>query len=254
MDAVRRVLAHVHLFKNAGTSVERGLQAALRDRWASFDKPQPNARISARELIEFVDARPDLVAVSSHQLRPPFAGTDHVVFDPLVFLRHPVDRIRSAYEFERRQRADTPSAQAAASMPFAEWIDFHRQRSSLQCENFQVFSLTQLRSKRGTPLRRAFPLDSHVESARELLGGLPVVGLVEHYGRSCELISERYGSHYPGLRLEPAHANRTAADGGSLSDRLESVRAELGPSAHAALESDNAADLELWEWATAALG
>lgn len=251
---MRRVLAHIHLFKNAGTSVEQGLRQQYGGRWVSYDKPAADARITAEELVGFLADKPEVVAVSSHQLRPPFEDTPSVGFDPLVFVRHPIDRIRSAYEFERVQDVDTPSATAAARLDFADWIEFNHERKSIQCANFQVLGLTALRRPNGAPNRRGHRLDEHLESAIAFLGTLPVTGTVEQYERSCSLISERYALSYPDFELRPAHVNSTSGGEGDLADRLDATKRRLGAAAYAELVAANEADLELWRRATEALG
>ena len=101
---MRTTVVHFHLFKNAGTTVERGLQDYFGERWASFDKPASAARISQVELETFLNTNQALQAVSSHHLRPPLVDSTLMKWLPVLFLRHPIDRIRSAYEFERTAR------------------------------------------------------------------------------------------------------------------------------------------------------
>ena len=143
VSLVRTTVVHLHLFKNAGTTVERGLQGHFGERWSSFDKPTSAARISQAELVEFLQANPSVQAVSSHHLRPPLDDGATMSWLPILFLRHPIDRIRSAYQFERGQGSVTPSSTAAASMSLGEWVQYHRERPrSTQCRNFQTFALT----------------------------------------------------------------------------------------------------------------
>lgn len=245
---MRPVLAHIHLFKNAGTSVEQGLHRSFRKRWISWDKERPNARISGSELLAHLRERPEVEAVSSHQLRPPLVSDDEISVVGLVFLRHPLDRIRSAYEFERTQGADSPSARAAAAMPIIEWIDFHDERGSAQCANFQTVALTSLRASNGAP-DSSKTGSEHLRSAKTLLESLPVVGLVEHYAASCEQMNHAYGKRFPALDLAPTHANRTRGGNGVLEDRLRELRKKLGSKRYASLERDNERDIELWRWA-----
>ena len=63
----RAVIVHYHLFKNGGTSIERVLRDSYGKRWATFDKAQSGAKISAAEMQAFIEGNPSLKAVSSHQ-------------------------------------------------------------------------------------------------------------------------------------------------------------------------------------------
>lgn len=250
---MRRVIAHLHLFKNAGTSVERGLRANFGSRWVSYDKTQSNARISVHELANYLVEHPHIGAISSHQLRPPLDSVGALVLDPLVFLRNPIDRIRSAYEFERTQAADTPSATAARSMDFIDWIDFHHARGSSQCANFQCMALTALRADNGAPRVHAFSVQDHLESAIATLDQLPVIGLVEHYDASCAALTAALASVHPGFELQPTRANTTAGGKGLLDVRLKNLSESIGQARFDALVEMNRGDLELWQWATARL-
>ncbi len=249
----RSVIAHIHLFKNAGTSVERALQSHFGDRWLSFDKPGAAHRIVQGELVSFLVDNPNAAAISSHQLRPPVQSTTELNLLPVVFLRHPIDRIRSAYDFERHQGGVSPSSKAAAESTFAEWIEFHRDRGSVQCENFQTYGLTTLRNdNNGAPLRKR-PIDEHLEIATRFIESLPVVGVVEQFDKSLGLIGRWLQQWFPGFDPAAEHRNVTAIDGSTLQQRLDEVRSRLGGEVFGRLIDDNTADIELHRRAVARL-
>ena len=95
----RKVIIHYHIFKNAGTSIDRMLKESFSERWANYDKPEPTSKISPAELEEFILDNPDLMAVSSHHAVPPLPDK-HLEVYPIILLRHPIDRAYSAYLFE----------------------------------------------------------------------------------------------------------------------------------------------------------
>jgi len=246
---MRTTVVHLHLFKNAGTSVERGLQSYFGEHWVSFDKPSSGGRISQAELVEFLHARPFVQAVSSHHLRPPLEDRATMNWLPILFLRHPIDRIRSAYEFERRQGSITPSSKAAASMQLVEWVQFHRERpSSTQCRNFQTFGLTSIRRETGRPIFRR-PMKSHFDSACAFVKRLPAFGLVESFDQSWDWISDWISGSYPNFKPDMGRANATTDASDVLGERLERMRAEMGQAAFDQLLVDNEVDLALYSWA-----
>lgn len=246
---MRTIVTHIHLFKNAGTSVEQALERSLGPRWTSYDGDTASALLSAGALAQFLHDRPGVEAVSSHHIRPPLAGAPRFVFLPLVFLRHPIDRIRSAYDFERQQGAPTPSSVAAGSMNLSDWIDFHRNRRSSQVAEFQTLALSALRDESGRP-SPDISLDAHRASAMSLVADLPAYGLVEKFDDSCRWINAWLREVLPSLELAPEHANSTQDRSAALSARLDQVRENLGPAAYTRLLDDNAQDLLLWDWAT----
>jgi hypothetical protein len=247
---VRTTVVHLHLFKNAGTTVERGLQAHFGERWASFDKPTAAARISQAELMEFLRINPSLHAVSSHHLRPPLENGPTMRWLPVLFLRHPIDRIRSAYEFERGQGCVTSSSKAAALMSLSDWVQFHREKlRSTQCRNFQTFALTSVRQKNGRPVFHE-PTRRHLHSARSFVKELPAFGLVESFDESWNWISQWIRDYYPDFRPKTGWANATTVEGDVLEQRLERMRADMGDTAFEQLLVENEADLALYRWAS----
>jgi len=242
-------VVHFHLFKNEGTTVERGLQDYFGERWASFDKPASAARISQVELETFLNTNQALQAVSSHHLRPPLVDSTLMKWLPVLFLRHPIDRIRSAYEFERQQGSVSPSSTAAASMPLPEWVRFHRERPrSTQCQNFQTFGLTTIRDEAGRPIFDS-AVDAHFDSACTFVSELPAFGLVESFHQSWSWIADWIGTYYPNFNPDMGRANTTTDEDDVLEERLERMRSKMGHGEYEQLLIDNEVDLALHSWA-----
>ena len=241
----RLIVAHIHLFKNAGTSIEASLREAFGEHWASHDGTSSAQRLSQHDLELFLDDHPSTQAVSSHQLRPPLSETDTYRYLPIVLLRHPIDRLRSAYEFERNQGPVSPSAKAAASADLAGWIDFHAGRGSHQCANFQTLSLTAIRNNvNGAPLMRR-PIEEHVASATEFLESLGAVGIVERFVDSMDALQQWLRQEIEGFTWTGQSLNTGASTSSTLADRLDAVAAELGSSKYEELLAANQADLAL---------
>ncbi|MGO9442813.1 MAG: sulfotransferase family 2 domain-containing protein, partial [Terriglobales bacterium] len=99
---MRFVILHYHIFKNAGTTVENLLRKNFPHSFARFESEGRDAQLSAAELLEFVHAHPEVQAISSHHLRYPRPHAPGFVFFDLLFLRDPIDRLRSIYTFFRQ--------------------------------------------------------------------------------------------------------------------------------------------------------
>src|SRR6184192_3254912 len=135
--AKRKVIIHYHIFKNAGTSVDRMLKESLGERWVSWDTDDPGAKISPAEMEAFLLERPEIVAVSSHQVVPPLPTRQLDVF-PIIFIRQPIDRAYSAYLFEwkKQKGSDTPVGE------FEEYVhDKFRYPRKNAIEDFQTLHL-----------------------------------------------------------------------------------------------------------------
>jgi hypothetical protein len=95
---MRSIIIHYHLFKNAGTSVDSVLEKSFGASWRNFDNKNSSARFSPKEFEKINLEHPELKAFSSHQIVPPIPKGSLRVY-PIIFLRHPIDRIKSAYLF-----------------------------------------------------------------------------------------------------------------------------------------------------------
>jgi hypothetical protein len=233
MDRV--VLIHYHLFKNAGTSVDEALKRAFPDGWAAYERSE---RIGPSELAAFILGHPALKAVSSHNawFPPPRAPGLDVI--PVVFLRHPLDRVRSVYDFERSQGAEGPGARIAHTTDirgYVRWRLSHMGGADRTIRDFQTMRLAP--AGEGT---------DELECAMDATGRLPFVGLVEAFGRSLRSLQAILEPSMGVRRLKEAHANATRHRRGTLSVRLRRLEDDLGDEAYQELMAANAADLALW--------
>lgn len=102
---MRRVLLHRHIFKNGGQTLERMLQLSFGDRFLKSE-------VTHAELRRVLDKKPDIVAVSSHNLRPPSTWIGDIQQHDLVMLRDPWERLISIWRYLRLVEK-TPSDMAA---------------------------------------------------------------------------------------------------------------------------------------------
>ena len=232
----RCVIIHYHLFKNAGTSVDAILKQNFGPRWASQEYAPQRRGDMAASVRAFLLEQPDLVALSSHTLLLPPPDVPGVEIFPIIFVRHPLDRIKSAYAFEREQRADTEGARLAKQVDFAGYV---RARLAVPqerfCRNAQAFRLAMAVSGEGSELERAI-------RAVELL---PFVGSVEAFDASVNLLQQLLAPRFPGFRGFATFAN-VSRPGRTLDARIAEMRAELGDDLFETLAAANADDLALY--------
>ena len=117
------VIIHYHIFKNAGTSLDLMLERNFAQQWTEAEfPPRDKDGLSNSRLVEdFLREHPNLLALSSHTAQLPLPKLEREVF-PIVFIRHPLDRLMSAYAFERVQKADTHGARLAKQHDFAGYV------------------------------------------------------------------------------------------------------------------------------------
>jgi hypothetical protein len=243
----RKIVLHYHVFKNAGTSVDQMLEASLGDRWIEWDKPDGGARISAAEMEEFILDRPELLAVSSHQVVPPIPSR-HLDVYPLVFIRHPIDRAYSAYLFEWKKQKG--SEEPAGT--FGEYVTRALSRGARKSaiDDFQAFHFAN-RGYQATRPSADLDDEAVLANAKDFLRSLPAFGIVERYGESMKRIKTAWGGVFPDITFEVLHANALQDATQSLSEKMKKLRTELGNKLMDQLVLRNQMDLRLYEYASA---
>jgi hypothetical protein len=236
----RVVLVHYHLFKNAGTTLDHILKRNFGERWGSVEAAQGDGKLEPEELAAFIAARPELCSVSSHTALLPVPLAEAWRVMPLVILRNPVDRIRSAYEFERKQNADTAGSQVARAKSFGDYIaHFLDLPSDRRFRNFQTARLARAVAP-GTDL-------TEFCRAQTALEALSWVGIVEDLAHSLELLERRVRAAFPDFRRHDLRVNTTTAAESTLADRLAQIRSDLGRDEYRRLCNANMNDWALWE-------
>ena len=235
----RPVILHCHIFKNAGTTLDWSLQ---RQFGAGFlDHRDDDAmRQGASFLGPYIRNHPELRAISSHHVQFPLPAAEGVELLPILGLRHPIDRARSVYEFEKRQEADTPGAIAAKKLSFPEYVRWRMQPDvSPTIRNFHCSYCT---SKYVGEIGELDYLESLA-----LLTRIPLLVIVERYDESMLLLEHRLESWFPGIDLSYVRQNVTLDREGTLEERVNSVYAELGPDLTVEFRENNHWDMTLYE-------
>jgi hypothetical protein len=235
---LRTVIFHYHLFKNAGTSVDELLRRNFGSRWATQEFSS-NRRDNAIAVAEFIRGNPHLAAISSHTALLPAPQIEGSEIFPVIFIRHPIDRLRSAYEFERGQRASTRGARLAKTHDLRGYLDTLLQPPrSRQARNFQTYRLALSSPGHG----------SYRERALQTINTLPFIGLVDAFEKSVRRMSELLAGRFPDFAPSAPHANAQATVSQlSLAERLAAIRSSVGEEFYEQLVRSNADDLYIYE-------
>lgn len=245
IDTDRSVIVHYHLFKNAGTSIERLLKQSMGSTWVSWDKPQSGAKISGRELQQWLEERPHIRAVSSHQLVPPVAkGAFQVT--PVVFLREPLSRVRSAWLFEWQKQLGLEEPKGS----LADYVeDKFKQKNTSVIANFQV---SRLSNQQYDDVKQRLHRYHHelLPAACRFVDSLPFIGIVENFSDSLLLLRAATSKLFPELVIKEHRENVTDLSSSSVEQRIESIRREIGNDLFDELCVRNRMDLQLYSYAT----
>jgi hypothetical protein len=99
---MRHVLIHYHVFKNAGTTLERMLHRSFgKEGWSQYEPGDDFQRTEEdlHPVVTHLAENPNLKALSSHRLKYPTIRDPQIAFHDLIFLRDPIDRLVSIYRY-----------------------------------------------------------------------------------------------------------------------------------------------------------
>ncbi len=241
----RPVIVHCHLFKNAGSTLDWSLK---RQFGAGFidHRDDDSMRRGASFLGPYIEGHTRLSALSSHEVRLPLPVSEAFQVLPIIALRHPIDRARSVYDFERRQEADTPGAIHAKQLSFADYIRWRMQPDVRPViRNFHCcFCISNFDTMIG---------EQEYFDSVALLSRTPLLVIVERYDESMILLEHNLEQYFPDIDLSYVRQNETPGREGSLEQRVAAVFDELGAELTVEFREKNHWDMKLYEDAQAIL-
>ena len=268
--ALRKVLKHYHIFKNSGSTFEAILKRNYGKTFKSFDTAPGEKPLLQDSLAQIIQNTPTIRAYSSHTTRLPVPEIEGVTLFPVLFVREPLLRTRSVYQFLgkltlREQVAkrlgrpigahlstETRLAKTCASFP--AWLE-----AMLECDagrsylsNSQTRFLSGRYNSRSAPLRTTSAGVRHfdIEQAKENLSSVTCIGRTESFEEDVRRISDllqRNGVRLELPRIRPK--NVTSADFGSPTrERVGAIHSAIGKDLGDRLSAFLEQDMQLWEW------
>ena len=240
--SVKTIIAHYHLFKNAGTSVDTILKQNFGSAWQEVEFKKIPQKFNYRLLEGWLGRHREISAFSSHTAMFPLPSLVNTTFIPIVFLRHPIDRLWSVYKFERKhKKVLNHSIEIAQKYDFAGYLNYHlERRGDRSCRNFQTYRFSFLDN--GSSL-------SELERALKGLNSLPIVGIVEEFDRSMQYYAEAIAKHYPSFQAKSVRRNTTSDRNLTLAEKLDLIKTSLDTTTYQRLLDANQDDLILHETA-----
>jgi hypothetical protein len=251
---VRPIIIHYHIFKNAGSSLDQTLRANFGKSWASMESSGPGVRVPRAEVLQYVRAHPTAAAISSHTIAMPVLEDPDLHVIAVTLLRHPMERARSIWEYNRRRVDDVPKGRLAKRLGLAEYLELGLEPNSAGDPSVGGHQTRWL--------SRDVPGSTPLDRARTALAGFAVVGVVEEYPESLQRLQRAAGPWFPELKLRVWRVNakpdsvrdrllQRIGREESLQDRLRALRRRIGHDLYGRLERANRDDLILWEEAMA---
>jgi hypothetical protein len=242
---MRLVILHYHIFKNAGSTIEDILDHSFGERFAKLETPADAGLISGPELLRFFDARPNLRALSSHQIRHPLPQAPGYLFFDICFLRDPIDRIRSIYTyFRQKPNPSDPMSALANRASLGDFVAGMIRDFPLFVKNVQV-NLLACTGDSDEPEPR------DLELAIERMLATSFLGVVDCFDQSVAAGMHALRCAFPELDCDRPAVNVSDGLRGTVASRIEKLRQACAPDVFEELLRLNALDRQLVDRARA---
>lgn len=243
-----KALVHLHIFKNAGSSVDKFLKESFGEQFMTFDKDNPGAVINCDELDQILTRNENISCLASHQVRMPLPVNYSRILFPVFFIRHPIERIQSCFHFERDVQKRFP-----ADMTMEQYARSSLRNPSINAViNLQTATVCDSRLMKGK-LRTSITadvLDSAISSLRNSTNSF---GLVSHFDQSIDLIKKQLSPHFDQLsdsktiNTETIHENYSIKADMNPADKLAYVKDNLSSPTYLQLLEALKPDLRLYD-------
>ncbi len=248
---MRTIIVHYHIFKNAGSSVDRLLHMAFDTGWVSLEGSTPTSLLRPHDLSMFIGDRVEIVAVSSHLLRPPSPPDVHVL--PLILMRHPLDRAFSVYSHFRRNHHGLHAgavAQQGSFSQFVLWCLNNKTLGGMVIANYQTIHLSEASFRNGH-IYRAVANEGDLQHVLRYLSDAACFGTVDLFEAAMYRLRQAAAAINLIIPAATVAENATPGRPDDLDERLCMARRLLGPTLHHRYMNENELDYRLFEWARA---
>ncbi|WP_026793724.1 MULTISPECIES: sulfotransferase family 2 domain-containing protein [Planktothrix] len=198
----RTILVHHHIFKNAGTSFNHALQHYFGSSFLEYDLPNSQV-VTPQDLDLFILTHPQALAISSHHASLPTPQGENYQTISSILLRKPLARIRSIYQFEQQQNAQTEGAIKAKELDFKDYVLWRLEFTPVMFCNYQTYYCSRTQNS------DQMPMEDSLQLAIENLKNCFIVGTVERYSDTLKVAQFKLSSFYPDIDLKYSYLNRS---------------------------------------------
>jgi hypothetical protein len=230
-------ILHYHFFKNAGTSFDQLIRLAHPNALTTREFERGRSK-QKKDLTDWVINSKAAFCFSSHTYCNLPPKIKNILFIPVFFVRHPIDRIVSVYEFERKQTVSGYGPDMAKRLSLIDYVH-ERNLIDTQLKNFHLHRLAQIAG-----------VKPELNKVINFMNSLPFIGVVDKFEASISKLSVLLVAHgLPQLPSVPVFENVNRNSYASLEDRLNDLRQNVGESFFHHMEQINVQDLQIYEYA-----
>jgi hypothetical protein len=245
---IRQVIIHYHIFKNSGSTIDSILKRNFQGNWLNFEGKNPWDTLDGKSILNYTYENTNVKVISSHHARLPVPESMDIKFFPLIFIRHPIDRVGSVYSFERRQPKNSPSlgAKIAQKNRFKEYVKWRlSEGNGCVIKNFQTVHL----AGREKDMRIADANELDLRTVFDRLNKLPFIGIVEMFEESVSRMKAFLEPKFGAIDASFSIQNKSFERKSFLEERLEDIQIALGKKVYQELIQKNNLDMELYNYA-----
>lgn len=239
----RTVIIHRHIFKNAGTTFDWILKNNFGEAFCDHRDDVPMRKEGEKYLLQYLTEHPKIKALSSHHIWFNVQSQGKLNLIPVLFIRHPIERIRSVYNFERQQQSDSPGATMAKKLDFKDYVAWRmKEEVAPVIRNFQTRYLSGI--KAGNSLDQ-----NNLRDALKEIEKQQFIGVVDLFDESLKRFDHAFKKLGIALDLtcQPQNISQSFEDA-NYESRAQKVIADLGDIAEEVMEK-NKYDLILYRTA-----
>jgi len=239
------IIMHNHIFKNAGTTIDWALKNNFGSAFVDH-REDMKMRKEADYLSTYLCKNRWIKALSSHHLVMPLPSIPDLELLTLMIMRHPIERVESVYNFERKQVSDThPGVIHARKYSLRDYILWRmKPEVGATIRNFQARKMLPPRKTGQDKF-----LDSEVLQLKEQLRDVELLGLVSRFDESMVLFEEYLCKIFPEIDLSYVPQNVSQAHTIGLELRLQRLESEIGHETYDVLLENNRQDMLLLGYA-----
>jgi hypothetical protein len=179
-------------------------------------------------------------------LRPPKPESEDVVFFDVIFLRHPLDRLRSMYDFySRSEQRDDPLVECAHRLQIGAFMEL------LLCSYPHLANDAQVNCLANQARYTRPPDQNDLQKATGIFARAALAGVTEMFELSMRAARYFTSPGFGSLDLTHPAENVSAGRDKTLQERLSRMEERCGPAIYQALLKANQLDLQLLQKAEA---
>ena len=243
--AERGVILHGHMFKNAGSTLDWSLRRNFHKNFCDHRDDRSMRSGGANYLLDYLKNNANCQAISSHHLCMPLPEKSNFNLYPLFLIRHPIVRVRSVYDFERKQPEFTPGSIHAKKYSFIEYVKW-RMRPDVN-PTIRDYQLRYCLSKAYE--NKSIDIETYNLAINKLAKNT-VMGVVDRYDESMVVFEDKLRPAFPNINLAYVIQNegRKSKVEESVAVKAEKIITELGICSKQLIEQ-NQMDLKLYTYA-----